>query len=222
MALAGQEVHGSLSALVERFGLSRPTLYQARHTAREVLQRHFEKDETAHRVVHVPVDDAQLLRSIVACRVMGVNSIRAIEGLLPVVYPGVQVSYGKIQRILSDAEAQAAQFNRSLELSGIDAGALDEMFSQGEPVLAGVDLDSGLLFALELREQRDAKSWAQVLGQGRSQGLALEVVVKDAAAGIAAGVGEVFPRAEQRDDCFHALYEVNKLRRTVERCSCSH
>ena len=217
LALAGQDVHGTLSALVERFGLSRPTLYEARHTASEVLHQHFEKDETAHRVVHVPVDDAQLLRSVVALRVTGVNSIRAIEGLLAVLFPGVRASYGKIQQILSDAEARATQFNRTMDLSGVHAGALDEMFSQGEPVVAGVDLDSGLLFALELCEQRDAKSWAQVLGQGRSQGLALSVVVKDAGAGIAAGVSEVFPEAEQRDDCFHALYEMNKLRRILER-----
>ena len=91
-ALAGQDVHGSVSGLAERFGLSRPTLYQARHTASEVLHQHFEKDEAAHRVVDVPVDEAQLRRSVVALRVMGVNSIRAIEGLLPVVYPGVHVS----------------------------------------------------------------------------------------------------------------------------------
>ena len=217
LALAGQDVHGTLSALVERFGLSRPTLYEARHTASEVLHQHFEKDETAHRVVHVPVDDAQLLRSVLALRVRGVNSIRAIEGLLAVLFPGVRASYGKIQQILSDAEARATQFNRTMDLSGVHAGALDEVFSQGEPVVAGVDLDSGLLFALELCEQRDAKSWAQVLGQGRSQGLALSVVVKDAGAGIAAGVSEVFPEAEQRDDCFHALYEMNKLRRILER-----
>ena len=43
------------------------------------------------------------------------------------------------------------------------------------------------------------------------QGLELSVVVKDAAKGIAAGVSEVFPRAEQRDDCFHVLYEMHKM-----------
>jgi hypothetical protein len=35
-------------------------------------------------------------------------------------------------------------------------------------------------------------------------------VVKDAAKGIEAGVQEVFPAAEQRDDCFHVRYELNK------------
>ena len=43
------------------------------------------------------------------------------------------------------------------------------------------------------------------------------MVVKDAARGIAAGVSEVFPQAEQRDDCFHVLYEMNKVRRRLER-----
>ena len=52
---------------------------------------------------------------------------------------------------------------------------------------------------------------------GAVQGLELSVVVKDAARGIAAGVSEVFPRAEQRDDCFHVLYEMNKVRRRLER-----
>ena len=102
-------------------------------------------------------------------------------------------------------------------MSEIESAALDEMFSQGEAVLAGVDLDSGALFALEVCEHRDAQSWGDVLEQGRSQGLNLSVVVKDAAAGIAAGVREVFPEAEQRDDCFHALYEMNKVRRCLER-----
>ena len=56
-----------------------------------------------------------------------------------------------------------------------------------------------------------------MLREGEGQGLALSVVVKDAAKGIAAGVGEVFPDAEQRDDCFHVLYEMHKVRRKLER-----
>jgi hypothetical protein len=93
---------------------------------------------------------------------------------------------------------------------------LDELFSQGDPVLSGVDLDSGYLFALSLRDSRSAEDWAEVLHQGKQQGLGLSVVVKDAALGIEAGVKEVFPLAEQRDDCFHVLYEMNKVRRRLE------
>ena len=119
--------------------------------------------------------------------------------------------------MLVEAEGQAARLNAQASLDGVEAGALDEMFSQGEPVLAGVDLDSGYLFGLSLSATRDGDAWAQLLREGQCQGLELSVVVKDAARGIAAGVSEVFPRAEQRDDCFHVLYEMNKVRRRLER-----
>ena len=80
--------------------------------------------------------------------------------------------------------------------------------------MAGVDLNSGYLFSLALRESRSGEDWAQVLGEAKAQGLELSVVVKDAAKGIEAGVAQVFPEAEQRDDCF--------LRQEVACLSCSH
>ena len=120
--------------------------------------------------------------------------------------------------MLVEAEARAARFNAQASLGGVEAGALDEMFSQGEPVLAGVDLDSGYLFELSLSATRDGEAWAELLREGQAQGL-------DAVGGCegcgawdcVAGVSEVFPHAEQRDDCFHVLYEMNKVRRRLER-----
>ena len=215
MALAGQEVHGTISEISREFGLSRPTVYEARNTAGEMLREHFGK-ESVYRAVRVEVDEAQLERAVVALRVVGPNAIRPIEDLLPILYPGVQVSYGKIQSLLVQAEQQAKAFNAKVDLSPIQASALDEMFSQGDPVLAGVDLASGYLFGLELRERRSGEDWAEVLGQAKGQGLELAVVVKDAAKGIAAGVQAVFPEAEQRDDCFHVLYELNQVRWQLE------
>ena len=61
-----------------------------------------------------------------------------------------------------------------------------------------MDLDSGYLFGLSLSATRDGEAWAELLREGQAQGLGLSVVVKDAARGIAAGVSEVFPRAELR------------------------
>ena len=136
--------------------------------------------------------------------------------MLPIIYPGVKSSFGKIQSITARAEANAKVFNAQADLSRIEGGALDEMFSQGDPVLAGVDLDSGYLFGLSLRESRSGADWAEVLRAGQAQGLDLSVVVKDAGLGIDAGVREVFPNAERRNDCFHALYEMNKVQRQLE------
>ena len=216
-AVARQHEHGAKTALSETYEISRPTVYAVGATAQSVLRTHFEAPLLGGAGVTVRVDDAQLRRAVVALRVMAPNAIRPIEDLLPVLYPGVKVSYGTIQAMLAEAEGRAARLNASVELGGVEAGALDEMFSQGEPVLAGVDLDSGYLFGLSLSATRDAGAWAGVLREGQGQGLGLSVVVKDAAKGIAAGVAEVFPDAEQRDDCFHVLYEMNKVRRKLER-----
>ena len=216
-AVAGQHKHGSKTALSERYEISRPTVYAVGATGEAVLRTHFEAPLLGGAGVTVRIDDAQLRRAVVALRVVAPNAIRPIEDLLSVLYPGVKVSYGTIQAMLVEAEGRAARFNAHSALDGVQAGALDEMFSQGEPVLAGVDLDTGYLFGLSLSPTRDAGAWAQVLRAGQGQGLSLEVVVKDAARGIAAGVAEVFPDAEQRDDCFHVLYEMHKVRRKLER-----
>ena len=216
-AVAGQHAHGSKTALSETYEISRPTVYAAGAAAESVLRSHFEASLLQGAAVDVRVDDAQLRRAVVALRVLAPNAIRPIEDLVPLLYPGVKVSYGTIQHMLVEAEARAARFNAQASLDGVEAGALDEMFSQGEPVLAGVDLDSGYLFGLSLSATRDGEAWAGLLREGQAQGLGLSVVVKDAAKGIAAGVSEVFPHAEQRDDCFHVLYEMHKVRRRLER-----
>ena len=216
-ALAGQHAHGSKTALSEVYEISRPTVYAAGATAQSVLRAHFDRPLLQGAAVDVRVDDAQLRRALVALRVLAPNAIRSIEDLLPLLYPGVKVSYGTIQQRLVEAEGEAARFNAKASLGAVKSGALDEMFSQGEPVLAGVDLDSGYLFGLTLSATRDGGAWAELLREGQGQGLELSVVVKDAAKGIASGVREVFPHAEQRDDCFHVLYEMNKVRRRLER-----
>lgn len=215
-AVSRQHEHGATTAISREHGISRPTVYAVGAAAEALLEAHFESTLLGDAAVMVRVDEAQLRRALVALRVVAPNSLRAIEDLLPLLYPGVKVSYGKIQQLLVEAEGRACEFNAQADLSGIQAGALDEMFSQGEPVLAGVDLDGGYLFGLQLSASRDAQTWAQLLRAGQGQGLELSVVVKDAALGIAAGVSTVFPDAEQRDDCFHALYEMNKVRRRLE------
>lgn len=214
-ALAGQGTYGVITDLAETFEVSRPTVYGAARTAEDVLSRYFSACEDGER--KVVVDERQLERAIVGLRIAAPDSIRAIEELIPILYPGLRVSYGKIQGILAEAERRAAEFNARCDLSGIEAGALDEMFSQGSPVLAGVDLDCGYLFSLALRESRSGEDWEEVLAAAKAQGLCLSTVVKDAAHGIARGVSKVFPDAEQRDDCFHAFYRMAKLKQYLER-----
>jgi len=146
LSIATQGDYGSICALSREFGVSRPTIYDVKQTTSELLERHFDDANEATGAKHVIiVDDAQLRRAIVALRRSGPNALRPIENLLSILYPGLHVSYGKIQGILVEAEKRARLFNEKVDLSAIISGAVDEMYSQGAPVLAGVDLVSGYL-----------------------------------------------------------------------------
>ena len=166
---------------------SRPTVYAVGAAAESVLRSHFEAPLLQGAAVDVRVDDAQLRRAVVALRVLAPNAIRPIEDLVPLLYPGVKVSYGTIQRMLVEAEGRAARFNTQVSLGGVEAGALDEMFSQGEPVLAGVDLDSGYLFGLSLSPTRDGEAWAGCFARVRLRGWSCRWLSRMRRSGIARG-----------------------------------
>ncbi len=162
------QLQGGMSDLSREFNVSRPTLYSAAATAETVLETHF--SQGAIQANTLVVDEAQLRRAVVALRVVAPNSIRAIEVLIPLLYPGQSVSFGQLQSWLTEAQDKAEQLNDRVDLSSIRAGALDEMFSQGEPVLAGVDLDNGYLFSLEVHESRSGEDWKQVLQRAKGPG----------------------------------------------------
>ena len=140
-AVARQHEHGSKTALSETYEISRPTVYAVGATAEAVLRTHFEVPLLGGAGVTVRVDDAQLRRAVVALRVIAPNAIRPIEDLLPVLYPGVKVSYGTIQQMLVEAEGRAAQFNTNASLGGVEAGALWEwlrnVITEDSPVALG-------------------------------------------------------------------------------------
>jgi len=211
--VVAMQEHGEKTLLSQEYNLSRPTLYELEITFEQLLRQHFESGGG----INICVDKAQLERAVVAMRVVAPNSYRDIEELLPIIYPKVSLSYGSIQKIAVEAGENSRPFLEQTDLSAVDAGALDEMFSQGDPVLAGVDLDSGYLFGLEHRKNRSQEDWADFLNKSFEQNMDLKIAIKDAAPGIAAGVAKIFPNAEQRDDCFHVIYELNKVRSRLER-----
>ena len=67
-------MHGTISAISREFGISRPTVYEARNTVDEMLREHFEQEPSAYRPVRVEVGEAQLERAVVALRMEGVST----------------------------------------------------------------------------------------------------------------------------------------------------
>ena len=132
-------------------------------------------------------------------------------------YPGVKVSVRDDSADVGRGRGTSGAVQRA-GLAGRGRGrALDEMFSQGEPVLAGVDLDSGYLFGLSLSATRDGRRGRSCFARVRRRGWGCRWWSRMRRKGIAAGVSEVFPHAEQRDDCFQCFYEMTKVRRRLER-----
>ena len=152
------QAHGDVTALSAEFGISRKAVYTARGAAQAAFDALVKVQHEPDCIATLDVDVPHLRRSIVALTITAPNSIRSIEALIPLLYPGCKVSYGYIQGVIAEAQQNAADFNRTVPLSAIRSGAVDEMFSQGDPVLAGVDLDSGYLFCLSHEQQRDAKT----------------------------------------------------------------
>jgi hypothetical protein len=198
LAVGRQGEHGSKTSIARQFGVSRPTVYAKTRIAEAALREAlFPPEDEAKELARVVVDEAQLRRAIISAYLEGPNSIRDVQALVLSFY-GLWISFGKIQMILAEAQRRAAAFNAEVCLERLKSAALDEMFSQGDPVLAGLDLDTGYVFLAEHRRGRSGEDWAEALNKRKAQGLELTRVVKDAGTGLKAGVDRAFPHAQQR------------------------
>lgn len=211
------QAHGAITLLANDFSISRKSVYKVRNAALNAINELASEQTEPHNITCVGVDKLQIRRAIVALAITSANSIRAIEEQIPIIYPGCRVSFGYIQGVIVEAQQQAARFNKTVQLANIRTIAVDEMFSQGWAVLAGIDLDSGFLFSLSVEQSRDGDTWARVLLEAAEQGMIPAHVVKDGAKGIAKGVEMAFASIEQRDDAFHAVYLAGKSRLKLER-----
>jgi hypothetical protein len=208
------QAYGDISRVSSQFDISRKTIRKTRQDGLDILNLALGSSGGGTQVV---VDTPHLKRSIIALAMTGVNSIRAIEDTIPLIYPGVTCSFGYIQGLLIEAQTNAAEFNSKIDLSNIISGAIDELFCLGDPVLAGICLDSGFLFSLAHEKTRGGDIWKKILKEAQQQGLELKHVVKDGGKGMTKGVNDVFDFCEQRDDAFHALYITLKAVSKVEK-----
>ena len=217
-ALATQVEYGTVVDLAREYGIPRHRVYDVRERGREALEVEFTPWEPGPPGrFTLEVTPADMERAVVALRVVTPASVRDIVEVLPMLF-GTGWSYGKVWNVLHDAEQRAAASLGRVDLSGIESVALDEMFSQGRPVLAGIDLDTQYLFQLEVHDSRSGDTWAESLGKLRDrQGLRPKRVVKDAGTGLGSGVRQCWPGVEEHDDLFHAVYMVGKEAYHLER-----
>ena len=151
-AASRQGEYGAVTALAREHGVTRHAVYYLRERATAALEREFTVDEAPLAGgITITVTEADIARTVIALRVMTPSSIRDEVAMLPVIY-GTGWSFGKIQGLLVEAGERAARQGAGVDLSGIQHVAQDEMFSQGQAVLAGIDLDTQYLYLLEAHE----------------------------------------------------------------------
>jgi len=219
---AACQAYGAITSLANEFSVSRKAIYTARTTILNAFKALSNRKNDAKYMCCIAVDKSLLHRTIIALSITAPNSICAIQEQISIIYPGISLSFGYIQGIIKEAQEKSAVFNKTVTLNNIESIAVDEMFSQGAPVLAGIDLDSGYLFSLSHETSRDGATWERVLKEAQYQGMEPKYVVKDGAKGIAKGVELTFDKIEQRDDAFHAIYLAGKVRLKLEHIAYRH
>jgi hypothetical protein len=130
---------------------------------------------------------------------------------------GINMSAGRISEVINEAAKRAQAYDDSINLSGINQMAIDEIFQCGKPILTGVDPVSTYTFLLEEATDRKASTWAIYLDDRKDKGLNPKTSINDGGLGLMAGIPEVFPEAEIQADTFHALQNVGKEVSKLER-----
>lgn len=130
---------------------------------------------------------------------------------------GKHFSIGKISQILNRAADHAAEFDASIDLSGIRQGANDEIFQCGIPVLTGIDPVSTYIYLLQQEKDRSASTWQAAMETCKARNLNLEVSISDCGAGLLSGIPKAFPDAMIQPDLFHWLMELGKEISSQER-----
>lgn len=218
LALEALRRRRPITELARSERVSRKFIYQQRHRAQAAVKAAFQPESLPDDFRgQLSVTRSWVRRVIVSAALNGHGSIRGICDHVEAI-TGCSVSEGTVHGVLSEAATQAQILNQAQNLSALRAGAHDEIFSQGIPVLVGVEPRSSFVYLMQLSDSRDEVSWWVALTHlQETQGLTnLSVSISDAARGLRAGVKAAFPKIELRGDVLHAQMELSELQDYLE------
>jgi len=196
----------------ERFDISRTYYHDLGKKADCALENLCALEQTAERVIVLNKAFRERLIVALTCYGMSAANITAFAEEV-FAYP---ISGGTIWNTLKETSRKAEETEKSVSLENVRHIATDEVFQNGEPVLTGVDLDSGYVFLAQAAPDRSAGTWKAALQEKEGQGLKPELNVSDGGSGLVKGVREAFPEIETQLDIFHALRDLGREVRSVE------
>lgn len=198
--------------LASRHGVSRQFVYRQKAKAIAALDEAFALSNREDDVLfHLPITKDWLRRFVISSVLSGHAPFRGLQEILEDVF-GIPLAVGTIHNIVQEAVGKARAIHDTEDLSGVRVGAHDEIYQAGNPVLAGVDLESTYCYLLQAADACDEESWGLSLLEASDRGLRPAYTIGDGGhalrAGQAAAWGEAIPC---HGDVFHAEMEMGRV-----------
>lgn len=208
----------SITDLARRHGVSRKFIRRQRRLATDALDAAFAPEAHADQRVlfYLPVSRAWLEQLSLALVLICHSSLRGVHEVLRDLF-GYPKSIAAIHGLLRRAIAKATQLNAKADLSRVGEAALDELFSNSDPVLSVVDVASTYCCLLSLEEHRCATTWGVRLLELQEQGFRPHATIGDGGSGWRAGVAEALPGVDCKADVFHVVRDVAEMVRFLEK-----
>ena len=127
------------------------------------------------------------------------------------------VSKGRVGDIEEEKSKDAAEIMAGVSLGNIKDVAADELFQQGKPVAAVVDLETHFVPLLKPVNDRTGETWEKILNEMKERAFYPRLCVSDAGSGLLKGVPAAFPGITMQLDIFHVLRDVGVYARRQER-----
>ena len=208
--LAGTE---PVRNLAQQNDVSRKFLYAQARKAEEALEEAFDpalREANSRVLFYIPVTKEWLCQVVLALILICHSSIRGVCEFFATLFDW-SISVGTVHNVLHRAAREARAINAREDLSGIRAGAHDEIFQAGKPVLAGADVASTYCYLLALADERDADTWGVHLLDLAEHGLKPDYTIADGGTALRAAQAEAWPGIPCRGDVFHPLRELGRL-----------
>jgi len=212
-----------VSRLADAHDVSRKFVYRQQAKAQDALESAFAPPPASDPEVlfHLPVTDAWLRQFALVCVLVAHSSLRGVTETFDCLL-GLPVSLGWVHSVVKDAIDRARPINDAQGLSRVGACALDEIFQNGKPVLAVVDVHSTYCCLLTQEERRDADTWGVRLLELQDQGLAPRSAIADGGNGLRAGLRAALPELDGCDaDVWHPLRDFGEAARFLENRACA-
>lgn len=214
LALDSLDERCCVSHLAQQHGVSRKFVYQQQHKAQQALGHAFCPAAPADRggvLFRLPVTRDWLRQFVLAAVLVGHSSLRGTQEMLDCLLE-MPVSLGWVHSVVKDAIDKARAINdQQQDLSRVQFAALDEIFQNGSPVLAVLDVCSTYCCSLSLEDHRDGDTWAVRLLELRDKGFAPKATIADFGGGLRAGAKQTLPGVPCRADVFHPLRDFSAL-----------